>query len=207
MKIFLLLALVIVLPGGLSAQTNEAATNAIMTELPEAPVPDPAATNQIVIESIQAELRTDTNYTAIYSGNVRATYGDARLTCDTLTIRADKGAERPEYILADRNVVIDHKSKNGNPIHATGDRAVYTVKAENSATNEVVVLSGDARVLRLTWDADVQRWRTNSWEGETVRWNLTTENISSSGGQTTIISLPDDATSKLPFGRNRTNTP
>jgi lipopolysaccharide transport protein LptA len=148
----------------------------------------------IEIQSDHGELRTETNFTAIYTGNVVATYGDARLTCDVLLIQSDKTAERPDSMIADRNVVIDHKDKEGNPIHATGDRAVYTLSVENGATNEVIVLSGDARVES----------KSGLVTGDEMTWNLTTGIVKGSR-QRTVIRIKDN--SELPFGGSRTNTP
>jgi lipopolysaccharide transport protein LptA len=152
------------------------------------------ATNLIDIQSDHGELRTETNYTAVYTGNVQATYGDAKLTCEVLTIRSEKTAERPDYMLADRNVVIDHRDKDGKPIHATGEQAVYTLAVTPTSTNEIIVLSGDARVES----------QSGLITGEVVTWNLTTGIVNVSR-QRTVIKIKDNA--ELPFGGSRTNTP
>ncbi|HYG25259.1 MAG TPA: LptA/OstA family protein [Verrucomicrobiae bacterium] len=155
-----------------------------------------SATNHIEIESDQAELRTETNYTAIYTGNVRANYGSAKLTCEQLTIRAEKGAERPEYMLADRNVIIHHIDKDGKPIHASGERAVYAYVREPAGTNELITLSGDAHITSSSGE----------FMGEVITWNLTTGTVLGSR-QRTIINMKDDAASQVPFGSSRTNSP
>jgi lipopolysaccharide export system protein LptA len=75
---------------------------------------------------------------------------------------------RPDLIIAETNVVIKATDEKGNVIHATGERAVYTYKVENSATNELVELTGNPRVER-------QGLVTT---GEKIIWNRITDDIS-----------------------------
>lgn len=198
MKPFLLLLLSLMAVGA-TAQTEPVGTNApaASTNALPASAPIHSVTNQIEILSDQGTILTETNYTIIYSGNVRASYGDAKLTCDELLIVSERGSERPHLIIADRNVVIDHKDKNGKTIHATGTRAVYTYRIENAATNEIVVLTGDAKI----------QYESHMVTGDPITWDLVTGQARASGGQRTVIGLKDDAISKIPFGQNRTNAP
>lgn len=175
MKPFLILIAGILLSFSLQAQTEMPATNALpatntapMTN--NSPAGETlsnstnsiASTNRIEIFSDSAEFLIETN-TAIYTGNVRAFYGETKLNCDVLTLHVPKGGERPDYMVADRNVIIDTKDKSGKPMHATGDKAVYTYKLENGVTNEVMVLSGDAFI---------RAENGSSMAGDPIIWDL-----------------------------------
>lgn len=206
MKIFpILLALgCSVLIAGAQTETGSDPTNAPATTLQTNSQPPLAAstistsTNHIEIESDRAELRTETNYTAIYVGNVQVRYGESTLSCEELTVRTEKGEEQPDYVLAERNVVITHKDRNDTPITAKGDRATYTYAIQEGATNQLIVLSGNAYI----------RFGEKSFvTGDVVIWDLIAGTAYIPGSaqgsrQRTVIDLG----AKNPFN-TRTNAP
>jgi lipopolysaccharide export system protein LptA len=104
-------------------------------------------------------------HTATNRGNVRVIATDMKLTC-TLLIAGI--ADLPpsgwhlSRIVAETNVVLDAKDSNGQPIHATGDRAVYVYSVENGVTNDTVTLTGNPQpqvvIPEGTIVADVIVW-------------------------------------------------
>ena len=68
---------------------------------------------------------------------------------------------RISHIVAETNVVIDATDDKGQNMHATGDKAVYTYDVENGVTNEMVTLTGNAKV------ENAQGWLT----GEPITLN------------------------------------
>ncbi len=179
-----------------TTNTPPAAVEAGSTNSPVAAATN--ATTEILIASDEALMLTETNYTVIYTGNVQATYGsEGKLLCGQLTIQAEKESEEPHYILADTNVVLDFARKDGKPIHATADRATYTLRVDNGQTNQIVTLIGDVKGTT----------EGKHFAGETVIINLTTSTISVPGRQQTGITITGDPVDRLPFTRNRTNAP
>jgi lipopolysaccharide transport protein LptA len=138
MKHLLPILAIVILPFAVLAQDES--TNAPLAAAVTAA--NAARTNTTEIFSDHVEFQMKTNI-AIYTGHVRVIDPRLNLTCDALTIRVPKSEGRPDYILAEQNVVIDAKDKDGHPVHATGDKATYTFHVENSVTNEVLVLSGN----------------------------------------------------------------
>ncbi|HLP77311.1 MAG TPA: LptA/OstA family protein, partial [Candidatus Paceibacterota bacterium] len=178
--------------------TEPLATNTTPAETVIASTNAPAATNHIEIFSDSAEFLIETNI-AVYTGNVRAFYLDTKMTCDVLTLHVPKGGERPDYMVADRKVVIDAKDKSGKPIHATGDKAVYTYKVEDGTTNEVMVLSGDALI---------RSENGSSMRGDPVIWNLSKGTVNVITPHMIIQQTPKEAsTNKPPASLSNTNTP
>ncbi len=199
MKTIYLLLAAFTLNFAVHAQDETPATNtpAPTTTFGSTNVP-PGITNRIEIFSDSAEFLIETNV-AIYTGNVRAFYADTRLTCDLLTLHVPKNGERPDYMVAERNVVIDTKDKGGKPMHAVGDKAVYTYSIESGVTNEVMVLSGDAFI---------RSENGSSMKGDPVIWNLTKGTVNVISPHMIIQQTPKTAaTNKSPASLSQTNTP
>jgi lipopolysaccharide transport protein LptA len=110
-----------------------------------------SSTNQIsgdVIEIFSDHLVISnlTTRTPVYSGNVRVLHPQMYLTCERLTATVpEKG--RINYILAETNVVVFATNKTDH-IYASGNVLTYAYKATDLATNELIVLTGDARFKR-----------------------------------------------------------
>ena len=80
-------------------------------------------------------------HTVTHRGNVRVIAPDLKLTCALLTADLPQSGGRLSHVVAETNVVLDAKDSKGQPIHATGDRAVYIYNVENGVTNDTVTLT------------------------------------------------------------------
>jgi lipopolysaccharide export system protein LptA len=69
-----------------------------------------------------------------------------KLTSEWLTTDLPRPGEHVNRIVAETNVVIDFMDDRGKTNHATGARTVYSYEVKNEATNELVTLSGNAKV-------------------------------------------------------------
>ena len=198
MKRLLLLLATLSLCLAANAQ-NELAPGATNTA-PEmaAPADSSGQTNITKISSDHLEFQTKTNL-ATYSGNVRVVDPRMILTCDLLTVKLPAGGGRPEYIVAERNVVIDARDKENKPIHATCNKAVYTYKIENLATNELLVLTGNSQVLQ----------ESNALSGDPIIWDLIQNKLSISQVSTSFsVKEPSKGATNQPVAsQTHTNTP
>ena len=102
-----------------------------------------------------------------YSGHVRVTDPQMKLTCDDMVVRTAEAGGHIESIVAEGNVVVDIVNPQGETNHATGKRLVYTYKVENSVTNDMAVLTGDPRMEQA------DSWLT----GDSISWDRATGNI------------------------------
>lgn len=155
--------------GPLRAQTNTN-TNAVdqilalVTTNAPAPKPQvPRMPTHIESDSVDFDLAARE---ATYRGHVYVDDPEIKLHCDWLV------ADLPQtghinHIVAQTNVVIDATDDKGQKMHATGDKAVYVYHVENGATNEVVTLTGHAKV------ENVQGWLT----GEPIVLDCITKRI------------------------------
>jgi lipopolysaccharide export system protein LptA len=101
-------------------------------------------------------------HTVTNRGNVRVIAPDMKLTCALLTADFSQTGWHLSHIVAETNVVMDATDSKGQPIHATGDQAVYVYDVQNGVTNDTVTLTGnpqpqviDARGIQ---SADVIVW-------------------------------------------------
>jgi lipopolysaccharide transport protein LptA len=139
---------------------------AVQTNAP-APVPAPThlrPATEIFADTADFNLKTQL---AVYTGHVRVEDPQMKLTCGVMTARVPQSG-RPDSIVAEQNVVIDAIDNEGKPVHATGDKAVYTYRVINSVTNETVELTGNPRVQKpgyeatadtITWDRSNNTFR------------------------------------------------
>ena len=101
-------------------------------------------------------------HTTTNRGNVRVIAPDMKLTCALLIADLPQSGGRLSHVVAETNVVLDAKDSNGQPIHATGDRAVYVYNVENGVTNDTVTLTGNPQpqveASEGTTTADVIIW-------------------------------------------------
>ena len=112
-------------------------------------------------------------HTTTNRGNVRVIASDMKLTCALLIADLSPSGWHLSRIVAETNVVLDAEDSNGQPIHATGDRAVYIYNVENGVTNDTVTLTGNPQpqvvVPAGTNVADVIVWdrarKSYHWEG------------------------------------------
>ena len=86
------------------------------------------------------------NRVVTYCGHVRVNDPELRLASEWLTTDLPHPGEHVNHIVAETNVVIDFRDDRGQTNHATCDKTVYSYKIQNGATNELVTLSGHAKV-------------------------------------------------------------
>jgi lipopolysaccharide export system protein LptA len=167
MKNLLSILAITALPWGLRAQTNAVTTTNTEPVAENPPVMNSSfQTNGLFrateIFSDLAEFDLNPrNRVAIYTGNVRVIDPQMKLTCEVLTVHLPEGGSRPSRIVAERNVVIDAPDNHGEPIHATGGKAIYTYQVENSLTNEMVELTINPRL----------ETRSGSATGDSIIWD------------------------------------
>lgn len=88
---------------------------------------------------------------AVYRGHVFVNDPEVKLRCELLTINfpADDGRtnqiRRPNYILAETNVVIDFTDGNGENYHVTSQKTLYVYNVVNAVTNETVTFIGNPK--------------------------------------------------------------
>jgi lipopolysaccharide export system protein LptA len=101
-------------------------------------------------------------HTVTYSGNVRVSDPDMKLTCAQLVADLPESGGRPTRIVAETNVVIDSTDSKGQTTHVTGDKAVYVYNVQTGMTNETVTLTGNPQPqvenAQGTMVADVIVW-------------------------------------------------
>jgi len=155
-KIFCLVVwLVLADHGKLCAQTD---TNAVKVGGTNAPVEVsvPAPTNIAVVLTPRPRPKTlisadrgefdMAGRVVTYRGHVRVDDPEMKLTSEWLITDLPQSGEHVNHIVAETNVVIDFRDEKGRPVHATGDKAVYSYEMKNGTTNELVALSGNAKV-------------------------------------------------------------
>jgi len=129
-------------------QTNSS-TNAVLSAPIVATTNSPAAPKKHMEEKkvppgptkIDADSFDMTQRVAIYQRNVVVTNAQMKLTCEWLMADLPSGGEHVTNVVAETNVVVD-LVQNGQPIHVTGQRAVYYFHVENGVTNETITLTG-----------------------------------------------------------------
>lgn len=139
----LLFILVLMAPAA-QGQTNLPVTQTVTTN-ETSPV---AATNAPPVERLATDILSDKgwfdlkNRTVIYSGNVRVSDPQMKLTCEILTVRVPTNGGRVDTLVAERSVKIEAADQKGKPVHVTCDKALYEYKVSGSATNEIITLTG-----------------------------------------------------------------
>src|ERR1017187_569586 len=110
------------------------------------------------------------NHIGIYSGNVRVTAPQMKLTCDVLTAVAPTNDNRIDTIVAERNVKIDGEDNKGRPVRSTSDKVVYAYRSSNLTTNETVTWTGnvfvDSAMFKGTGDPLIWDRINNTIHGE-----------------------------------------
>jgi lipopolysaccharide export system protein LptA len=180
-----------------SAQTNLSSpsnasptvvTNSPGTETPAAAAPTNSilrAATEIASDSANFDLKSRI---AVYIGNVHVKDPQMEMTCAIMTARVPASG-RIDSIIAEQNVVIDASDDQGRPIHATGDKAVYTYKVADGSTNETIALSGTNTTFRSAMF---------NGTGDPIVWDRLNGNIRGSNLHMFIEPLPS---------RVRTNAP
>jgi lipopolysaccharide transport protein LptA len=154
--------------------TNAASLTATNPATHAGTVTNEAPVTEIFSDSANFDLKSRV---AIYIGHVRVVDPRMKMTCDVMTATVPTNG-RPDSIVAEQHVVIDAIDNEGKPVHATGDKAVYTYRVVNLVTNETVVLTGNP-LPRVQRGED---WLT----GETITWDRANNNFSATRFHTTF---------------------
>ncbi len=89
-----------------------------------------------------------TERTALFEGGVRIEHPQMQWTCDRLSLTSPPelgpGGRR---MVAEPAVVFDLLSEPGNPVHGTGERAVYTRRLAAARTNDFIELHGTPAMM------------------------------------------------------------
>lgn len=159
MKTFCLIALMAVTAGAAArAQSSTIAA------------PQPLRVTDIYADSMVLD---GNGHTVIYHSNVRVIAPDMKLACALLVADLPPSGGRVSHIVAETNVVMDAKDSKGQPVRATGGKAIYDFQVKDSVTNETVTLTGSPQpqieTAQGTNSADEIIWdRTNNsyrWTG------------------------------------------
>jgi lipopolysaccharide transport protein LptA len=170
----------------------------------EAPTPAVTTTNalntlksEIQITSRSSEVNLRSNV-VVYVGNVRVTEATMSMTCEYLVAIMPQRGGRIESILAQTNVVIDMTDERGDKVHGTGEKLLYTYQVTESATNEVVQLSGNPLITTSQ----------GSTRADVITYNRTTQNVRFENPQM-VIEHDGSLTNLLPGTQSnlRTNPP
>ena len=103
----------------------------------------PPTPTQINSDSAEFDLA---GHQATYRGHVRVNSPKMALACDWMLVDLPAAGGHLDHILAETNVVIDFVDEKGATNHVTADKAVYDYNLKNSATNELVTLTGSPRL-------------------------------------------------------------
>jgi lipopolysaccharide transport protein LptA len=112
---------------------------------------------EIFSDSANFDLKTRI---AVYVGHVRVLDPQMKLTCGLMTARVPESG-KIDSIVAEQDVVIDALDNEGRPVHATGDKAVYTYRVSSTMTNETIELTGNPQVKSPLF----------SGTGDTITWD------------------------------------
>ena len=135
-------------PAGEITATLPGSTNA-------PPQPKPQNATNTFAEIFSDEYTFTTNH-AEFLRNVRVEHPQMKVVCGTMNAKFTE-ANADKEIVAEQNVVLDLVDAKAQKIHGKGDKAVYTYRVTETATNDIVVLSGNPKLEfeRGTWFADV----------------------------------------------------
>src|SRR5262249_47250113 len=125
---------------GLPASPPEA----FLGEKPALSIPP---TNQLA-EIFSSEYRLQTN-SAWFERGVRIVHPQMNLSCESVTAALSGSGERAGAVIAERSVVFDLFGENGQKIHGTSQKAVYTYVVTTAGTNDLVTLTGNP-ILSMT---------------------------------------------------------
>jgi lipopolysaccharide transport protein LptA len=100
-----------------------------------------SATNQFAqIFSDEYTLKPEA---ALFQGNVRVDHPQTKLVCEQMTVALGSGDDKTRRVVAEHAVIFDLTGDKGQTYHGKGEKAVYTFNITPTATNELVVLTGN----------------------------------------------------------------
>jgi lipopolysaccharide export system protein LptA len=136
--------------------------------------PPPAFGTGTFAEITCKEYALTTN-SASFRGGVLACHPQMEWMCETLVVKSS-GAQgsKPDSMLAERNVRFDFENNDGQKVHGTGDKAVYTFGISDTVTNDLLTLTGNPATLVTT---------NGTAFNNRIIYNRTTGQLSMPGGQ------------------------
>ena len=120
----------------------------------------PAAKSQTRISSDGGEFDV-TRRRVTYHGHVWLDDPEVKLAGEWLITDLPQADGHVSHIVAETNVVIDSMGDKGQTNHATCARAVYNYEVKDGTTNELVTLTGNAKVENAEY----------IMSGEPITWN------------------------------------
>ena len=172
-------------PPTAATDASASATNALNTL--KSPI-------EITSRSSEVNLRSNV---VVYVGNVRVTEATMSLTSEYLIAIMPQRGGRIERILAQTNVVFEMTDEQGQKVNGKGEQLLYTYRATESETNEVVELTGNPVIEtpQGKWGADVITYNRTTGQ---VRFQNQRMQIKQEGGLTNLLS----PSNLLPSGTN-----
>jgi lipopolysaccharide export system protein LptA len=88
---------------------------------------------------------------ALFRGRVRIKHPQIKETCEEMTmLTLPELGKDGRMVIAEPAVVFDLVDDRGRNFHGTGEKAVYTRRLTTTATNDIMVLTGNPAVLETT---------------------------------------------------------
>jgi lipopolysaccharide export system protein LptA len=112
--------------------------------------PRPTSGRDTFAEIACKEYTLTTN-SASFRGGVLACHPQMEWMCETLVVKSS-GAQgsKPDSMLAERDVRFELENTEGQKVHGTGDKAVYTFGISDTVTNDLLTLTGKPASLVTT---------------------------------------------------------
>jgi len=114
---------------------------------PQAKPPRVGLTQFAEITSQEYTVRTNG---ASFHGKVHACHPRMEWVCEQLTVQSSTGNSKPESILAETGVDFELENDDGQKLHGTADRAVYSFSVSDTRTNDLLTLYGEQATLVTT---------------------------------------------------------
>jgi lipopolysaccharide export system protein LptA len=138
------------------------------------PKPPPTTGRSVFAEIFSSEYTLGTN-SASFRGEVHACHPQMEWFCKTLVLKSPAQMHgKADGIVAEEGVEFDLQNEDGQKVHGTGDKAVYTFSISDSVTNDLLTLTGDPATL-VTTNGTVRNDR--------IIYNHATGQLSAPGGK------------------------
>jgi lipopolysaccharide export system protein LptA len=126
---------------------------------------------------------------ASFRGGVVACHPQMEWISETLVVKST-GAQgsRPDSMVAERDVRFDLQNNDGQKVHGTGNKAVYTFGISGTTTNDLLTLTGTPATLVTT---------NGTALNDRIIYNHATGQLSVPGGQYRIESHAPAASSNV----------
>lgn len=99
---------------------------------------------------VNCEEYTIGSTNSLFQGEVHLAHPRMNMTCGQISVEVPLNEKRPRRMVAEPEVVFAATLENGQIVHGTGDKAVYTYSTLASQTNELLTLFGKPAMLEAT---------------------------------------------------------